>query len=443
MKNISFIKMRKIFFIIAVSVIIIGIIGAAAFGREALSIDFKGGTVINIEIPNKEAYDKLSLKEAEKLVAEVTSKDVCASKFGFNYDISDDIGFVYKDTVILNIRIQTNTKLTETEINKINNYFIFSDNKYFENINIPEPNYDDSSKPGAFVAEFLGIRCPNISTDNKKEYDDIMEKIQNEIKGLLSGVDKEAKVSTAYSFIYKAGDDSKIVEKYMLSLKIVSTDKLLSTDTIAKIKSVIGDKYNIIITTDNYVGYNFKNVSPEFGLSILKTCVITTLVAALFVFLYMWFRFKTVSGLALGVMSVIVMIYNVLLMFLFSVMFGFGINEKFMAALIAVIGYMAINTVLVFDKIKELKGLDKKILINDVVDTSIKQTLKRGIISGSCVVGSLIVLLVFAIINGAAPVIEFTVPLMIGIISAFFTSVFVTPNLWILGKAGKKKNRRK
>lgn len=423
MKTIDFVGKRKIFFGIPIALIILGIIGLFIVGGPTLSIDYQGGAVIEIGLPTND----FSLSEIETLIQDLTGKNVTVQKSEYDYDISDENQNVYKKMVKLDIRIQTNEQLTDEETKKVSSYLISK----FGNITVPEPAYYEAKAP--YVAHYE-MDCSAIPTDNETEYSKIMTEVQDELRELLSTDEETKRVGTDFSYIY--GPDDLVVKKYMVNVKVASTDRILTDDEISAIKNAVGEKFDIVVS-ENPVDYNFSNVSPSVGREMLKDGLIAILIASVFMIIYIWIRFKAISGLSAGVMSFAALLHDVVIMFLVYCIFNFTINESFIAAVLTILGYSINNTIVVFDRIRENMGADRSRSIKDTVNLSIRQTFKRCIITTLCVLSSLIILYIFASANALSTIVEFAFPLIIGNICGFYSSVFIAPNLWALYKEKK------
>ena len=99
-------------------------------------------------------------------------------------------------------------------------------------------------------------------------------------------------------------------------------------------------------------------------------------------------------------------------------------------------GYSINATIVIFDRIREnLKGM-KQASLEDVVNTSITETLTRSIYTSFTTFVMVAVLYVL----GVATIKEFSLPLIVGVVAGGYSSVCITGALWYLLKkrsAGK------
>jgi SecD/SecF fusion protein len=181
---------------------------------------------------------------------------------------------------------------------------------------------------------------------------------------------------------------------------------------------------------------------------------IAALVASLFgIVIYIWIRFqKIVFGLA----AVIALIHDVLITlgaialsawlapaFGFILMDEFRISLPVVAAFLTIIGYSLNDTIVVFDRIREVRGRSPELSV-EMVNTSINQTLSRTILTSFTTL--LVVLILYTI--GGQGIHGFAYALIIGVMVGTYSSIFVaSPSLmlmmdWVVKRAEKKKVSR-
>ncbi len=145
---------------------------------------------------------------------------------------------------------------------------------------------------------------------------------------------------------------------------------------------------------------------------------------------YIWFRFqRMIYGLA----AVVALVHDVLITlgaialsaYLVGVL-GFLKVEEFkislpvVAAFLTIIGYSLNDTIVVFDRIREVKG-KTPLLTGDIINSSINQTLSRTLLT------SLTTLIVVAILYfiGGPGIHSFAFALLVGVIVGTYSSIFV------------------
>ena len=119
---------------------------------------------------------------------------------------------------------------------------------------------------------------------------------------------------------------------------------------------------------------------------------------------------------------------------LFSI-FRIEINSIFVAAILTIIGYSINNTIVIFDRIRELlKNANKKTNITELVNTAVSNTFVRTINTSI----TTLIMLIALVILGVASVKEFTIPLTVGVIVGAYSSSCLTSAAWY-DMGGKKR----
>ena len=158
---------------------------------------------------------------------------------------------------------------------------------------------------------------------------------------------------------------------------------------------------------------------------------------------YVWIRFQNV---AFGLAAVIALIHDVLIVLGaialshyvagalgFLGVENFKISLPIIAALLTIIGYSLNDTIVVFDRIREVRGKRSEIT-EDMINTSISQTLSRTILTS---LTTFIVVFILYVFGGDA-IHGFAFALVIGVIVGTYSSIFVaSPSLlWLMNTVG-------
>ncbi len=203
----------------------------------------------------------------------------------------------------------------------------------------------------------------------------------------------------------------------------------LSKDEVAKIKSTIDNEFGNDPTVNT--------VSPVIGRELAKNAMFALVYAAIGIIIYTTFRFEWRMGLS----SVIALLHDAFMIVAVFSLFRLEVDITFIAAVLTIIGYSINDTIVTFDRIREnlhkVKVITKKSQIDDIVNRSIRQTMTRSINTVLTVVIVVISLLAF----GAPSIFNFSLALLIGLISGVFSSVFIAVPLWgIMKKRQLKKS---
>jgi SecD/SecF fusion protein len=165
------------------------------------------------------------------------------------------------------------------------------------------------------------------------------------------------------------------------------------------------------------------------------------------IILYLWIRFQRV---AFGVAAVIALIHDVLVMlgavalsYYIAPLLGFVLVEPFkinlpmVAAFLTIIGYSVNDTIVVFDRIREVRGKDPN-LTAKMVNDSTNQTLSRTLLTSFTVFLVVVILYFF----GGGALHGFAYALIAGVATGTYSSIYVAAPilLWMMGKHGPTAN---
>jgi SecD/SecF fusion protein len=159
------------------------------------------------------------------------------------------------------------------------------------------------------------------------------------------------------------------------------------------------------------------------------------------IIIYLWIRFQ---GVAFGLAAVIALVHDVFVMlgavavslyiapyFGFMGIEPFKINLPIVAAFLTIIGYSVNDTIVVFDRIREVRGKDPN-MTRKMVNDSTNQTLSRTLLTSFTVLLVVVVLYFF----GGDAIHGFAFALVVGVLTGTYSSVYVAAPilLWLVGK---------
>lgn len=181
-------------------------------------------------------------------------------------------------------------------------------------------------------------------------------------------------------------------------------------------------------------------VEPFIGKRFLKNGMTAILVAGISIILYVWLRFKRISGLSAGVIALIALLHDVFVVFFTFTLFKIPINDAFIAVTLTIIGYSINDTIVIYDRIRENKPDFLKKPIEELVNTSINQSLTRSINTTVTTVLSILILYIFAYVYNIDSIKSIAFPLMIGLITGCYSSLCLAGPMWAMWQ--KKKATR-
>lgn len=169
-----------------------------------------------------------------------------------------------------------------------------------------------------------------------------------------------------------------------------------------------------------------------------QRAIAAILLSLVFIVAYIWFRFQKISY---GLAAVIALVHDVLitlgvlalchwlagpLKFLLIEDFKIGLTE--VAAFLTIIGYSLNDTIVVFDRIREVRGRSPR-LTAEMINESVNQTLSRTLLTSGTTLLTVILLYVF----GGEGIHAFAFALLVGILIGTYSSIFVASPvlLWL------------
>ena len=159
------------------------------------------------------------------------------------------------------------------------------------------------------------------------------------------------------------------------------------------------------------------NVGPLVGKDLRQKAFYAVAFSLLGMLIYIWFRFK----LQYGVGAIIANFHDVIITLGVLSLTGKEIEIPTIAALLTLVGYSVNDTVIIFDRIRELLKLERGKPLADVMDDAINKTLSRTVITSGLT--WLVVLSLF--LFGGHVIHTFAFTLLVGIIVGTYSSIYV------------------
>jgi preprotein translocase subunit SecF len=168
-------------------------------------------------------------------------------------------------------------------------------------------------------------------------------------------------------------------------------------------------------------------VGPRVSSELLSYGTIGIIVAIGAILIYLWFRFEW--QFALGAM--IANVHDLVLTLGFMSLMQIDFDLTSIAALLTILGYSLNDTVVIYDRIREMLRRYKRLPMTDLLNVSINSTLSRSIITHLTVTLALLALFLF----GGHAIHGFVTTMMFGVVLVgTYTSVFIaSPILIYLG----------
>ncbi len=283
------------------------------------------------------------------------------------------------------------------------------------------------SRPGSSYSDAVGIGIDfeggtiltvTLGKDAKDNYDDnckaIIEAIQNvEYKG--------AKVVVSYSQLQEANDVNKtaIVFRYK---NVLDNDADIAAMNEAIRESVDKNAFPDINLADKIT---YQSIGATAASDLLSKAGIALAVSLALILIYIMIRFTLTSAFA----AIIALIHDTVIMFALTVICRVQINSSYVAAMITIVAYSINNTIIIFDRcremIKPLKG-QKNIDYKGIGDQAVRDSLTRTIYSTL----TTMVTVIFLAILGSESIREFCVPIILGLTAGLYSALTIATPLW-------------
>lgn len=241
-------------------------------------------------------------------------------------------------------------------------------------------------------------------------------------------------------------------------------DSVLSTDSTVTIGSAIGNEVieNISVSIDakdglsaedqssvtstlqkNYPDNKIEllestNVAATEGKSFFIKCLAAVVLASILLIIYIGVRFKKIGGISAGVCGIIALLHDVFMIFALMIFTGLKIDSNFMAAVLIILGYSINDTIIIYDRIRENRGIyGDKFDNTELVNISVRQTLGRTINTSITTLCSVLVIAIVCAFYSVTSIYSLIFPLLVGMISGTYSSIFIACPLWLTWKKHK------
>lgn len=174
--------------------------------------------------------------------------------------------------------------------------------------------------------------------------------------------------------------------------------------------------------------------------SLIQNAILSVVIAGVLILIYIWIRFELYSGLA----AVLCLLHDVLVMIALTCILRVPVNSPFIAAVLTIVGYSINNTIVVFDRVRDVSRNTAHAEKHQVqiVNQSIAATLTRSINTSLTTLITITMVYLF----GAASIKEFALPIIVGLLAGTYSSLFMAGPLWVIlrgSRGGKLKKEGK
>lgn len=169
------------------------------------------------------------------------------------------------------------------------------------------------------------------------------------------------------------------------------------------------------------------SIGPTISGELARNAVLAVVLALGLQLIYIFFRFG--NQIRYGIAADIALVHDVIIMVGFYSLAGREVDSPFVAALLTIVGYSVMDSVVIFDRIRENVNLRRGVSYEQVVNESVNQTMTRSINTTLTTVVTLLAIYYF----GGSTLQNFAFALLVGIASGAYSSICVAaPSLVVL-----------
>ncbi|MCS7043281.1 MAG: protein translocase subunit SecF [Bryobacteraceae bacterium] len=375
--NIDFLGKQKYFIGLSLVLIAISVGSWAAKGGLKYGIDFTGGANINVRFASKPPIDRIRAAVSARIPGEISVQEVT----GENEVI---IGIPLKEDVALQRERQA---VVET------------------------------------LTQTFGEKTDRLDLNNANA---------QELAERLRGPFQQAAIPM---------NDEQLLALARRIMEFKNTPPrsgvLTSFDQLKEVEGVTPQMLEVIRQQCYLAPFTIRSaevIGPKIGAEMRNKAVLAVLYALGGMLVYLALRFEFVYGLA----AVLAVFHDVIITLGFFSLTDKEISLNVVAALLTLVGYSMNDTIVVFDRIREVLKLSRRELTPAIVNDSINQTLSRTVLTSGLTFISALALWLFGgpVLNG------FAFALVVGVIVGTYSSIFIaSPILVFWHEKLQKKGR--
>ena len=271
--------------------------------------------------------------------------------------------------------------------------------------------------------DFSGGRNYIVQFDHAVKTADIQDKLsplfpESSLSVITIDNDSKVRISTNY----KIADETEGVDEEVMHMLYTGLQDELNGMSYEDF-SVSNETVGVVLT---------EKVGPSIASDMTQGAIWAVLLSLIAIALYILLRFRDFSfsvGAFCSLAFTSFVIIGFYSLFWGILPFSMEIDQSFIAAILTIIGYAINDTVVVFDRVREMIGLHPKQDRGEVINHSLNSTLTRTIMTSATT--ALVLLCIF--ILGGETIRSFTFAMLFGVIIGTLSTIYVaTPIAYIM-----------
>ncbi len=248
---------------------------------------------------------------------------------------------------------------------------------------------------------------------------DAIDNYDHHVKRITDAIEEHGVVVS-----YVQLQEAENVNETSISFRYKNISK--NDDEIAALNEEIREELNNSLYAEIKDNVTYESIGATAAQDLLSKSGIALAVSLVLILIYIIVRFTPASGIA----AVIALIHDVVIMFCLTVICRVQINQSFVAAIITIVAYSINNTIIIFDRcrenVKPFKG-QKDIPYASIGDQSVRDNMRRSVYTTL----TTLVTVAFLAIFGSDTIREFCVPIILGLVAGFYSSVVLATPIWV------------
>ena len=232
-------------------------------------------------------------------------------------------------------------------------------------------------------------------------------------------------------------NDSLTSGESILSVSITAKNGL-TNENQSEINKALEEKYK-----DNGLKlHESNNVSATVGGKFFAKSIFAVVLAAAFIVIYVAIRFRNIGGASAAISALVALVHDVLIAFFSCVVLGINVDSNFIAVVLTLFGYSLNNTIVIYDRVRENKRKYPDHTTAELVNESINGTLIRSLITTATTLFAVVAIAVISELRGVQSLRSLVIPMAVGLIAGFYSSVCIAGPLWVKWKNRSEKNKK-
>lgn len=207
----------------------------------------------------------------------------------------------------------------------------------------------------------------------------------------------------------------------------VRTSQILDRTEIDRIGETVLTKYGLEM--------NDSVVTPVVGKELIRNAMILSLLAWVFIMLFITIRFEFDYAIA----TILALVHDVFIVFAVFAVLRLEFNIELIAVILAIIGYSVDDSIVIFDRIRENVNAFgsnhiSKEAYRKIVNESLQATIQRSLYNTL----TTLIPIGFLISLGSQAIFNFNFAMLIGLLAGAYSSIFIAAQFWYWVRVNRK-----